>query len=279
MMIRELLDSRHPDEHTRLSAPQPLKGTLSERLPRVPPGLFALIIGGIVWEAAGRWAQLRFLPPLSNVFLSAADLIATGEVLGFLAASLASLFAGYFLAVVCGVTCGLLMGRYRKIEYLLDPYVYGLLAAPKIAFVPMLYALFGVSRFVQVAVVFLSAVFIIVVNTMSAIRTVDGSYVEMARAFGARERQLFLRVLIPGALPMTMAGLRLGMGRAVKGMINGEMFITVFGLGGLLRLYGGRFDSEKVFAILLIIVAAALVCTYLVQAVERRLTLWAEPRP
>jgi NitT/TauT family transport system permease protein len=129
-----------------------------------------------------------------------------------------------------------------------------------------------------VAIVFLSAFFIITVSTKGAVRATDATYLEMARSFGASERQIFTKVLLPGSLPLTMAGLRLGMGRAVKGMISGEMLIAVFGLGGLLTKYGSRFDAEKVFAILLIVVAIALVCSLVVQGIERRATRWMEPR-
>ena len=241
------------------------------------PTLFALAVGMVAWEIVGRVWQISFLPPFSNVLKAAADLTASGQILGNLAASLVGLFTGYALAAVLGVGLGVLMGRYRKVEHLFDLYINAFFAAPHIAFIPVLFALFGVSRSVQVAVVFMSAFFIIVINTMSAIRSVDTTYIEMAQSFGAREHQLFWQVLIPGAVPLTMAGLRLGMGRAVKGMINGEMFIAVFGLGGLLRTYGSRFDAEKVFAILLVVIAVALVCSAFVEAVERRLTTWMEP--
>lgn len=241
------------------------------------PALIAFAIGGVTWEVVGRAWQISFLPPFSNVLGAAAGLIASGQILSNLAASLLGLFLGYALAAVCGVGLGVFMGRYRKVEHLFDVYINAFLAAPKIALIPVLFALFGVSRTVQIAVVFLSAFFIIVINTMSAVRSVDTTYIEMARSFGAREHQLFWRVLIPGAVPLTMAGLRLGMGRAVKGMINGEMFIAVFGLGGLLRTYGSRFDAEKVFAILLVVILVALVCSALVEAVEQRLTHWMEP--
>jgi NitT/TauT family transport system permease protein len=241
--------------------------------------VFVLLIGACAWELIGRLWRIPFLPPFSSVLRAAAGLIADGQILGYLAASIIALLLGYGLAVVAGVTLGLLMGRYRKVEYALDLYINALLATPKIALVPVLFALFGISHSVQVAIVFLSAFFVIVVNTMSAIRNVDASYVEMARSFGASERQLFAKVLLPGSLPLTMAGLRLGMGRAVKGMINGEMLIAVFGLGGLLSTYGSRFDAERVFAILLIVVTVALVCSFVVQSIERRVTRWTEPSP
>jgi NitT/TauT family transport system permease protein len=240
--------------------------------------VFSLGAGVVAWELAGRWGELHFLPPFSHVLWATVDLVTSGQIVTHLAASLLSLLAGYGLAGALGLTLGALMGRYRTVEYVLDPYLHALLATPKIALVPVLYALFGLSRLIQVAVVFLSAFFVIVLNTMRGIQTVDPSYVEMARGFGAKDHQLFKRVLLPGALPLAMAGLRLGIGRAVKGMIVGEMFITLFGLGALLRQFGGRFDAEKVYAILLVVIAVALVCTSVVQSVERRLTHWTDSK-
>ena len=236
----------------------------------------SLLVGALIWEVAARALHFSFLPPLSSVLKAAFELVVSGKVVGHLAASLVNLAIGYGLAVSSGVALGSLMGRYHWLEYVLGPYISALLAAPVLVFVPIVYALFGLSHGTQVAVVFLSAFFIIVVNSMAGIRNVDETYSDMARAFGASERQLFLKVLLPGSLPLTMAGVHLGMGRAVKGMISGEMFITMFGLGSLLRTYGSRFDSPRVFAILLVVVGVALTCSWLVGAVERRLTPWTE---
>jgi NitT/TauT family transport system permease protein len=237
----------------------------------------SLLIGAAIWELAGRALHLSFFPPASRVLSAALNLIASGQIGGHLAASLVSLLVGYGLAVVSGVTLGLLLGRYRWVEFVAAPYINALLTAPKLVLVPILYSLFGLGRGVQVAVIFLNAFFVIVVNTAAGIRNVDASCVEMARVFGASEGQLFSKVLLPGALPLMMAGLRLGIGRAVKGMISGEMIITLFGLGALLRKYGTRFDSAGVFAILLVVVGVALLCTLMVQAIEWRVTAWMEP--
>ena len=249
---------------------------VSMRISEARHSFFALLIGAAVWELVGRTLHFSFLPPFSNVVLAALDLIASGQILGFLAASLVSLAIGYVLASLCGMILGLLMGYYRRVEYVMEPYVYAFFTAPKLVFVPILYALFGIGRDTQVAIVFLSAFFVIVINTMGGIRNVDASCIEMARSFGASERQLFWKVLLPGALPLTMAGLRLGVGRAVKGMISGEMFIALFGLGALLRKYGSQFDSEKVFAILLVVIGVALLCSYTAQTIERRIIAWTE---
>ncbi len=241
------------------------------------PALLSLLAGFTAWEITGRVWAIPFLPPFSKVLETAVRLTLAGKIAADLMFSLANLALGYSLAVVSGVGIGLVMGRHRRAEYALSPLLIGMLASPKLLFVPVLYALFGVSRNAQIAVIFLSAVFIIVANTMSAVRTVDRETVQMALAFGANQRQLFWKVLLPGSLPLTMAGLRLGMGRAIAGMITGEMFITLFGLGGQLRAYGNRFDAAGVFALLLIVVVVALACTHAVRLAERRLTRWTGP--
>lgn len=245
---------------------------------RIPASLVSLWLGVVVWEVMGRWAGWQFLPPFSRVLWAGGELIVSGQILHHLAASLLSLLVGYGCAVVLGLLLGGAMGRFRVVEYLFDPYLNAFLATPKIVLLPVMYTFFGLSRLVQVAIIFLSAFFVIVLNTMRGIQTVEPTYIEMARAFGANEPQLFCKVLLPGALPLTMAGLRLAIGHAVKGMVTGEMFITVFGMGALLRIYGGRFDAEKVLAILLVVIGVGLVCSYIVQAIERRLTHWMNPK-
>jgi ABC-type nitrate/sulfonate/bicarbonate transport system permease component len=275
----EYLDSPSTPSHSEgrlMSQTAADKQRWVARIGNARHALFSLLAGIAAWEVAGRALHYSFLPPFSNVLRAALDLITSGQILGYLAASLVSLIVGYGLAASGGVMLGLLMGRYRWVEYIFEVYINAFLAAPKIVFVPILYALFGLGRGTQVALVFISAFFIIVINTRGGIRNVDPSYVEMARAFGASERQLFWKVLLPGALPLTMAGLRLGMGRAVKGMIRGEMFIALIGLGALLRKYGNLFDSERVFAILLVVIGVALICSFAVQTVERRITAWTE---
>jgi NitT/TauT family transport system permease protein len=250
-----------------------LRTNLSERL----PSLISLGIGVVAWEVAGHLMHFSFLPPLSRVVLRTIELIASGQILGPLAASMVSLFIGYGLAVVVGVVLGLLMGRYRTIEHLVDPYINALMGVPKLALVPVFYAIFGLNRMVQVVIVFLAAFFVIVINAMRGMQTVDPAYIEMARSFGAREDQLFWKILLPASLPLTLAGIRVAMSRAIKGMIRGEMVITLFGLGALLRKFGSRFDAESVFAVTLVVVAVALICSFIVDSIEKRLLRWTEP--
>jgi NitT/TauT family transport system permease protein len=242
----------------------------------VVPEVAAILVGVVAWELLGRWLDFPWFPPLSRVLAAGVKLVQAGAIGTNVLASLTALAIGFGLSLLVGVPTGMAMGRYPLVEVALGPYVNALLAAPSLVFVPILFILFGVGDATRVGVVFLYSVFIMIVNTATGVRTANPQLLEMARSFGASQRQLFQRVILPDALPLIMAGLRLGMGRAVKGMINGEMFIALVGLGAQLRTYGGAFDAASVLAILLVIMIIAAVASWLVQAADRRLTWWAE---
>lgn len=239
-------------------------------------GWIALPAGLVTWELLGRASHFALLPPFSAALAAVWRMTWSGEIPRNILASLSALAIGYGAAVAVGVPLGVLMGRHRRVDAFLGVYLTLLLATPSILFVPILFSFFGASRLTQVTFIFLSALVIITVNARSGIRTVDAAYVEMARSFGATDRQILARVLVPGAVPLIMAGLRMGMARGVRAMINGEMLIVVIGLGALLRRYGGRFDVASVYGLLLVIVGLALVCTSAIQRVERRMTRWTE---
>jgi NitT/TauT family transport system permease protein len=241
----------------------------------LPPEMTAILVGIVIWEALGRALQFHFFPPLSKVVAAGIELVTSGAVGVNLLTSLSGLAVGFGASVLIGVSVGVLMGRFPLAEIALGPYVNALLAAPSLVFVPILFIFFGVSDLTRVAVVFLYTVFIIIVNTATAVRTVDPALVEMGRVFGASQSRLLRRVILPDALPLAMAGIRIGMGRAVKGMINGEMFIAYVGLGAQLKTLGGTFNAAGVLAILLIVIAVAATAGWLVQMLDRRLTWWA----
>jgi NitT/TauT family transport system permease protein len=238
------------------------------------PGLAALLVLAVVWEAIGQGLRFPWLPPLSKVLVTLRQLSDQGVIWTNLLASLRSLAIGFAVALVFGLVVGTLMGRYRRVEYAIGIYVQALVFAPSIIFAPIFFTLFGLSDITRIAVVFLYSAFIMAVNTQAAVRNVDRSLVEMAVVFGASERRIVTRVIVPAALPLIMAGVRLGAGRAVKGMINGEAFIALVGLGALVETYGTQFAADKVLALLIVIVGVSLIVASLVQAIDRRLTRW-----
>jgi NitT/TauT family transport system permease protein len=235
------------------------------------------LAGGIaLWEVFGRLLALPWLPPFSKVMVALTELIQSGEILANLIISLRSLAIGFTISLVLGFVVGIMMGLSRRVDQAIGIYVNALLFTPHLVFAPIFFALFQLSDWTRIAVIVKYTIFIIIINTATAIRTADPALVEMARSFGASKRQIFSRILLPASVVVLFAGMRLGMGRAVKGMINGEMFIAFVGLGGVVQKYGSQFDASRVLAITMVILAVAVVMGGLVQTVDRRMTRWAD---
>ena len=236
--------------------------------------VLSLITVGLVWEAVGRTQNPHLLPPLSRVLTTWIELLLSGQLFQALGVSLQALVLGFLLSVLFGVPLGLLMGRYRRLESFLNIYMTALLTVPMISFIPFLVIAFGLGLHSRVWIVFLFAFVIIVINTTAGVRNVDPTFMEMARSFGAREGELFVKVVLPAALPMVMAGIRLGMGRAVLGMVTSEMILAVVGFGAMLMTFGASFNSPALFATLLTIILLSVALLALVQYVDRRLSPW-----
>lgn len=228
----------------------------------------------VVWEAVGRLDVSLFVPPVSRVVAAWWGLLADGTLPAAAASSLRSLVKGFVPAAVLGVAVGLAMGRFAVVRHLLDGWVNALMSAPLSALVPVLIALFGIRDTVVAATVFMFAFFVIVVNTMTGVRGTERSLVEMARVFGAGEAALFRRVYLPSALPATMLGLRLGAVQAVKGMVVGEMLISLVGLGERIIYYGNTFLVTELYAVILSVLIVALLIAQLAQALDRALVPW-----
>ena len=154
---------------------------------RFGTNFFSLLSLALLWEVTGRAMDSTLIPPLSQIGAAWWKLLSSGKLLSNLSMSLTTLVTGFCLAVLIGVVVGLLMGRFRAVEHFLDLYVNALMSAPSTAFVPVLILWFGLGVESRVAVVFLFAVFVIIINTMTGVKQVDTVLVEMARSFGARE--------------------------------------------------------------------------------------------
>jgi NitT/TauT family transport system permease protein len=227
-----------------------------------------------VWELVGRVDASMFVPPLSRVVATWWHLLGDGTLARAASSSLLSLVKGFVPAAGLGIVVGLAMGRFAVVRHVLDGWVNALMSAPLSALVPILIALFGVRDTVVAATVFMFSFFVIVVNTMTGVRGTERSLVEMARAFGAGEVTLFGRVYLPAALPAVMLGLRLGVVQAVKGMVVGEMLISLVGLGERLIYYGNTFLITELYAVILSVLLLALLAGYMAQACDRALVRW-----
>lgn len=236
--------------------------------------LVALAALVVTWEVVGRLDVSIFVPPLSRVLATWWRLALDGTLARATSSSLASLAKGFVPAAVLGVLVGLAMGRFATLRRVLDVWVNALMSAPLSALVPVLIALFGVRDTVVAATVFVFSFFVIVVNTEAGVRGTERSLVEMARAFGAGETSLFARIYLPSALPAVMLGVRLGLVQAVKGMVVGEMLISLVGFGERLIYYGNTFLVTELYAVILSVLAIALLASQAADACDRALVRW-----
>ena len=224
----------------------------------------------VVWEVVARAVGSTTFPPFSAVLEALTRLLRSGDLAVSVSASLSALAIGFALAVVVGVLVGALMGSSRRVERVLEPYLHAGLATPMLIVVPVLLAVTGPSRGTQIGTVFFYAVFVVTSHMLAGMHSASRSTVEMARAFGAGRWQVLRFVVLPGARPMVLSGLRVSMALAVKGMVNGEMLTASVGIGALVRAHGGRFEVASVLALLLVIVTITLSATAALQALERR---------
>ncbi|WP_428965681.1 ABC transporter permease [Micromonospora fluostatini] len=238
---------------------------------RPAPFLLSLVLLAGVWEVAGRTADLITLPPLSDVLRQFGVMLASGELVDPLADSLRSLGIGLAISIVAGTAIGVAMGLSPAVDAALDIYVKAGLAAPIIAFVPLFLLVFGIGSTTRIATVVAFSIWVVIVNTATGIRRSDPALLEMARSFGASRSAQLREIRLVEASPYLLEGLRLGVARGVKGLINGEVLIAIVGLGGLVKRYGTVFSMDKLYAVILFIVLLALVSVALVGLVGRLL--------
>lgn len=239
-----------------------------------PLPALGILVGVIVWEIVARVVQSPFVPPFTGIVRRLGEMISEGLILGELGESLLNLVIALVAAMVVGITVGVAMGVFPAVRYALDPYVNTLLTAPALLFGPIYFGLFGFGRLTILALIFQYTVFIVIINVAAGVRSVRADLREMALSYGATRSQVTFLVLIPNAMPLVMAGVRVGAGRAVKGMINGEMFVALSGLGFLVATSGARYDVESVLAVMLVVIAVAVAVGAVASRLDKRLTRW-----
>jgi NitT/TauT family transport system permease protein len=182
------------------------------------------------------------------------------------------------LALSIGIPVGVLMARMKGIGRILGTWVNVFVSAPISALVPILMGVVGIGETTVVVTVFLFAVFVIIIDTQVGVENADRSLVEMARAFGARRHQLYTKVLMLSALPEILAGLRLGAIRGVKGVVIGQLLISIIGVGELFELYSKHFLMEEFWALVILVFVFAFAVSEGIAALERRVEYYASAR-
>jgi NitT/TauT family transport system permease protein len=205
-------------------------------------------------------------------------MFASGTIWRPLGVSASGFALGLGLAIVVGLPLGVLIGRSRILNAMLDPFITAFNATPRLVFLPLIVLWLGLGLWSKVVIVFIGALFPILINTYEGVRNADKLLINVVRSFGAKELAIARLVVVPNALPYIVAGLRLAIGRAVLGVVVAEFFGSEAGLGVMMVQAAGRYQVDIVFAGLIVFAALSLVMTALVQLLENRLARW-RPQP
>lgn len=234
-----------------------------------------LAVFALTWELGARWADSILMPTFVEAMQALWEItVTTGELWPALATSNIALLIGYPIAVVIAVPLGLAMARWKAVDRAFGPVTAVSLALPIAPLIPVVLVAMGLGLAPRVFIIVLFSWVFITTNVRAGVRAVDRSLIEMAGAFGANEAQLWRRVLIPGAFPAIMTGLRTGLGRAFAGMIIVELIMLPVGIGAYMLDYRGFFEADKLYALTIAVAIEGIVLALMMQALERRAQRW-----
>jgi len=250
------------------------------------------------WTVRVNWLDGRFFPAPSAVAVALWHLTAKGDLVGklwllpdalikgdgdgaiklvtegHLWVSLYRIFAGFFLGAIPGIVLGVVMGMSRSMRVALDPVISAVYVLPKIASLPLVMLIFGIGETSKIVIVGISSFFLVLINTTVGVRDIEPIFFEAAKNYGANRRQLFWHVIIPGAMPVIFAGLRLSLGTALIVIIAAEFVAAQYGLGYLVWFSWQTLLTENMFAGLIVIMILGALFTGGLQIIEHWLMPW-----
>jgi ABC-type nitrate/sulfonate/bicarbonate transport system permease component len=253
--------------------------SLWRKIEPVVLGTSSILVLLLLWEilpqlvTLGAGTKMLFTTP-SKIAVTLWNLIVTGKLWAPLGVSAAGFAMGLVLSIVVGLPLGVVLGRSRTLNAMFDPFVTAFNATPRLVFLPLLMLWFGLGVTAKVVIVFIGALFPILINTYEGVRNADRGLINVVRSFGGSEWDVARLVVVPNALPYIIAGLRLAIGRAILGVVVAEFFGAEDGLGVVMVQAASRYQVDVVFAGLIVFAVLSLIMTGLVKLLEDRLGGW-----
>ncbi len=230
-----------------------------------------------LWQIVSMNVSPVILPSPGNVAAAFVELTASGELIRATGQTIWPFAIGLSIAFVIGTSLGLVLGIFRPAARILDPYIFVFWSIPNIAWLPLFIAWFGVGQLTLIIFVFVSAVFPQLLTVEAGAKEADSFLVEVARSLGGTKSEILRIVVLPAALPYIFAGLRIAVGRALVGIIVGQLLIVATGIGYMFQFYGETLSLAKYFAPLIVIAALAVALNRAVNWAEQILIPW-KPR-
>lgn len=242
------------------------------------PAMSSLLIWAALWEIIGQLKLTFFVPPFSKVIITLFQLLPTPAFLNALGTTAYAFWAGVAISIVIGIPVGILMGKSRLLDEMLLPWVNIFLSAPLTALVPVLMVLFGFGTKTIIITTTLFAIWIIILNARAGVLQINRSLVDMARSFGASPMDAFFKIYFWAALPEILGGVRIGVIRAVKGVIIGQLLISIVGFGALFEIYASNFLMAQFWAVLIVLFGLAFTISEFLSYLERKVAYYAASR-
>lgn len=267
----------------RLAEPRPLPGLLA-RLGGANERLVYGIIGtvglSVLWEVSANIGLYRrsLLSSPSQIWNAAVADFGSGTIWPHIAASLNEFTVGFLVALVLGIPLGFGIGMFRRVDYFASVLLSGIYSTPKVALVPLIIIVAGIGLLEKVIVVFLLAIFAVVLSTVAGVRSVSEKHLDITRSFGASRWLTFRAVVLPSTFPFILSGIRIGAGRALVGVITAELLAANEGIGFYISFYGTFLDTSRVMLGVVLLGLFGVVSGELIRALEHRFERWRPER-
>jgi NitT/TauT family transport system permease protein len=241
-------------------------------------GILSVAGGLLFWELVSRLlvANPLFLAAPSQIVVAIYRLTLTGEMGRHIAISAQEFAIGYVIASVIGIGFGFGMANSARFKQAMQPWISGFYATPTIALAPLFILWLGIGIWSKVLVVIFLVLFPVTINTEAGLRTTSDRLIEMLRSFGASGSQIFFKVSLPSALPFILAGLKLGIGRGLIGVVVAELFGSRAGLGRLISQSADAFNMPELFAGVIVLAVAGIAMTAGFGWMEKKLVPWTK---
>ena len=227
-----------------------------------------------LWQVVGSHVDPVLFTTPTAVASAAAQMIASGELWAFLGPSLLVLLYGMVLAIVLGILVGLLLARYWVLDVAFGPLITFVYSIPTVALVPLIVMWAGFDTTAKVVILFLFAFFPLAINTHQGVRSVDPKLLEVGRAFRCSERQLWGNIVLPAALPFIVTGLRLALGRGLIGMVLGDLYTAISGIGYLIVRTANTYQIDRMFVPIVVLGLIGVALSAVLRIAERRIAPW-----
>ena len=227
-----------------------------------------------LWQYVGSGIDPVLFTTPSAVARAAYGMLRSGELWTYLWPSLVIFAVGLTIAAIVGVAVGLLLARFWVIDVAFGVYITFLYSIPAVALVPLIVLWAGFESTAKIIVLFLFAFFPMAINTYQGVKNVDPRLIEVGRAFRCSERQLWVNIVLPGALPFIVTGLRLAVGRGLIGMVLADQYTAISGIGYLIVRTAATYQVDKMFVPIVTLGILGITLTALLRVLERRVAPW-----